>query len=81
MVPIFDSGHILTLCKYADEIGLIVETAVIAYLRGAQGCARQKIARLCNSKVIDIGNERDTCLLLEEMAECRFRHIHQHSHI
>ena len=81
MVPVLDRSHILTLCKYADEIGLVVEAAVIAYLRGAQGRAGQKITGLCYPKVIDICNERDTCLLLEEMAEGRFRHIHQHSHI
>ena len=81
MVPVLDRSHILTLCKYADEIGLVVEAAVIAYLRGTQGRAGQKITGLCYPKVIDIGNERDTCLLLEEMAEGRFRHIHQHSHI
>ena len=81
MVPILDRGHILTFGKYADEIGLIIEAAIIAYLRSAQRCAGQKVAGLCNPQVIDVGNERDTCLLLEEMAERRFRHIHQHSHI
>ena len=36
VIPVFDRSHILSLSEYPDEIRLVVEAAVIAYLRSAQ---------------------------------------------
>ena len=77
MIPIFNRGHIFSFGEYPDEVGLVVEAAVVAYLRCASGGAGQQVAGLCHSQVVDIGDEGYAGLSLEEMAECRVRHIHE----
>ena len=32
MIPILYRGHIFSFCKDPDEVGFVVETAVITYL-------------------------------------------------
>lgn len=54
MIPILNRSHILAFSKDADEVRLIVEAAVIAYLGCTQGSAGQKITGLGYSKIIDI---------------------------
>jgi hypothetical protein len=69
MIPVLDRSHLLALCKDADKVGLVVESAVIAYLRCAQRCIYEQITRLGHTKVIYISDERDSGLLLEEVTE------------
>ena len=70
MIPIFDRGHIFSFCKEPDEVGLIVESAVIADLRGAKSGVREQVTGLCNPKIVDVGDKGYARLFFEEMAEC-----------
>ena len=69
MVPVFGRSHVLPLGEDPDEVGLIVETAVITYLGDAQRGIYQHLAGLRHSQVVHISDERDSCFLLEEMTE------------
>ena len=69
MIPILDRGHVLPLGEDSDEVGLVVEAAVVADFRCTQRCVDKELARLCNTQVIDVCDKRDSCLFLEEMAE------------
>ena len=80
MIPILDRGHVLSLGKDSDEVGLVVESAVITDFRCTQRGIDKEFARLCDTQVVDVCDERDSCLLLEEMAECGVRHIDQFSY-
>ena len=75
MIPILDRGHIFSFRKQPDEVGLVVESTVIAYLRCAEVCVGEQIAGFGNSEIVDIGYEGYSCLLLEEVTESRVRHI------
>ena len=57
MIPIFNRGHIFSFCKEPDEVGLVVEAAVIAYLRGAESGVCKQVAGLCNPEVVDVCDE------------------------
>ena len=71
MIPILYRGHIFSFCKDPDEVGLVVEAAVVAYLRGAQGSVCKQVAGLGNSEVVHVCDEGNAGLSLEEMAERR----------
>ena len=71
MVPIFDRSHILSFREDPDEVGFVVETAVIAYFRCAERRVCQQLACFCHSEVVYIGDEGYAGLSLEEMTECR----------
>lgn len=77
MVPVFDRSHILSFGEDPDEIGLVVETAVIADFRCAERRICQQFTSFCYSEVVYIGDEGYAGLSLEEMTECRIRHIYK----
>ena len=77
MIPIFDRSHIFSFRKEPDEVGLVVESAVIAYFGCAQVCVCKQVAGFCHPEVVDVGDEGDACLLLEEMAECGIGHVYK----
>ena len=77
MIPILDRGHIFSFRKQPDEVGLVVESTVIAYLRCAEVCVGEQIAGFGNSEIVDIGYEGNTRLFLEEMAEGGVGHVDQ----
>ena len=79
--PVFYRGHLLLLCEYAYEVGLVVEAAVVAYFRGAAGCVYEQIASLGYTQVVYMCYERYSGLLLEEMTEGRFRHVYKYCYI
>ena len=54
MIPVFYRSHILAFCEDANEVRLIVEAAVIAYLGGAERGAGQKVTGLSHTEIIDI---------------------------
>lgn len=54
MIPIFYRSHIFAFCKYADEVRLIVEATVIAYLGCTQRSAGKKVAGLGDTQIVDI---------------------------
>lgn len=54
MIPILDRGHILAFGEYTDEVRLIVESAVIAYLGSTERSTGQKVAGLGYAEIIDI---------------------------
>ena len=67
---VFDRCHLLLLREYAYEVGLVVETAVIAYFRCSRRCVYEQVAGLCNTQVVNMSDEGYSRLLLEEVAEC-----------
>ena len=75
MIPILDRRHVLSLRKYPDEIGFVVETAVIAYFGCAQIGVCKQITRFCDPEIVYVGYEGYSCLLLEEVTESGVRHI------
>ena len=77
MIPILYRGHIFSFCKDSDEVGFVVESAVIAYLRCTQVCIGKQIACFRNPEIIDICYEGYAGLLLEEVAEGGVRHVDQ----
>ena len=77
MIPILYRGHIFSFGKESDEVGLVVESAVIAYLRGTQVCIGKQIACFRNPEIIDICYEGYAGLLLEEVAESGIGHVYQ----
>ena len=40
--------------KYPDEVGLVVESAFIAYFRSAEGGVGQQVACFCNSEIVHV---------------------------
>ena len=70
MIPILDRRHVLSLRKYPDEIGFVVESAIITDLGGAERRIDEQFTRPCYTKVVYIRDEGYACLLLEEMTEC-----------
>lgn len=54
MIPVLDRGHVLSLGKYPDEVGLVVESAFIAYFRSAEGGVGQQVACFCNSEIVHV---------------------------
>lgn len=75
MIPIFYRGHIFSFSEDPYEVGLVVESAVIAYLRRAQCCICKQVAGFGDSQIVHIRDERDARLSLKEMAECRVGHV------
>ena len=57
MIPIFYGGHIFSFCKDSDEVGFVVEAAVITDLGSAQFGVGQQFAGLCYSEIINVSNE------------------------
>jgi hypothetical protein len=57
MIPILYRGHIFSFCKESDEVGLVVETAVITYFRRAQGGVGEQFACLCDPEVVHVCDE------------------------
>ena len=71
MIPILYRGHIFSFSKDPDEVGLIVESAVVAYLRGTQGGVCKQVAGLGDPEIVHVCDEGNSGLSLEEMAERR----------
>ena len=76
MIPILNRGHIFSFREESDEVGFVIEAAVVTDLRSAELCVCKQVASFCHPQIIDVCDERDIGLSLEEMTECRVGHIH-----
>ena len=57
MISVFDRSHTLSFSEDSDEVGLIVESAVIADFRCACGGVGKHVTRLGNPEVVDVCDE------------------------
>ena len=81
VISVLYRGHVFSFGEESDEVGFVVESAVVADLGCAEVCVCQQLACFRHSDVVDIGYEGYACLFLEEVAECGIRHVHELGYI
>ena len=70
MIPILYRGHIFSFREESDEVGFVVEAAVVTDFRRAELGVCQQVASLRYPQVVDVCDERNIRLSFEEMTEC-----------
>ena len=79
--PVVAGGGSFLLLEDADEVGQVIEPAIVTDFGDTRGGVRQHAAGLGDAQVGDVLDKGGVGLLLEEVAEGRLGHVDQLCHV